>query len=304
MGDVTKIQWADHTWNPWRGCTKVSPGCANCYAEQQSRRNPGVLGEWGPEGKRVIAAESYWNKPFAWNREAARWRATSEWYPQLARERPRVFSLSFGDWLEDREDTEVVRMRMLRIIQECQDLDWLLLTKRPQHFRTIMERIVWRLGGPASLFGKWVANWLDGSPPPNVWLGVSVEDQKRADERLPVLLTTPARVRWVSYEPALGPVDFTPWLTSSPRLDWIVVGGESGPGARPFKIDWAHRTIEQCKANGVAVYMKQMGARPYREGNDWTTCFDGSPVWFALNDPKGGDPAEWAEYLRVREFPR
>ena len=152
-----------------------------------------------------------------------------------------------------------------------------------------------------------------GWPLPNVWLGVSVEDQKTADERIPLLLQTPAAVRWVSYEPALGPVDFTEFIGCGHRkydgdiicpmcgmcrlysqfIDWLVIGGESGPGARPFNIQWARDVIAQCKAAGVPCFMKQLGARPVSKCN--------GPLF--LHDRKGGCMDEWPSDLRVREYP-
>lgn len=172
---------------------------------------------------------------------------------------------------------------------------------------------------PTQQHGMVPDNW----PLPNVWLGVSAEDQARADERIPLLLDTPATVRWVSYEPALGPARFLRWLPclrcdntgsephgnggkacggcwdhahgspgGGPFLDWIVVGGESGPGARPFDVAWARSIIAQCKSAGVACFMKQLGKCPQENEKR-----------LVLMDRKGGDPAEWPEDLRVREFP-
>jgi len=163
-------------------------------------------------------------------------------------------------------------------------------------------------------------------PLPNVWLGVSVEDQATADERIPLLLQTPAAVRWVSYEPALERVDFVPWLfvpesfgapadliprnpsTFDPALSWIVVGGESGPGARPFDLAWARSAIAQCRDARVPVFVKQLGAEP---GGLWlgrSPVFgEVIPPWaagrYCLRNRKGGDPSEWPEDLRVRGFP-
>ena len=156
-----------------------------------------------------------------------------------------------------------------------------------------------------------------GWPLPNVWLGVSAEDQPTADERIPLLLQTLAAVRFVSYEPALGPVDFEefPLKTldcgENPGIDWIIVGGESGHGARPFNIQWARNTIEQCNAAGVACFVKQFGAKPY----DGVEIGTGNPIngedanwqdrkrFVKLHDRKGGDWNEWEPGLRVREFP-
>jgi protein gp37 len=127
-----------------------------------------------------------------------------------------------------------------------------------------------------------------------VWLGVSVENQEYADKRLPVLRFIPAAIRWASYEPALGPVDFAPYLD---LLSWIVVGGESGPGARPFNLSWALSTVDVCLNAGTAPYVKQLGANAVR------SYMDGSTRRLPLSDPKGGDPSEWPEVLRIREFP-
>jgi protein gp37 len=167
-------------------------------------------------------------------------------------------------------------------------------------------------------------------PLPNVWLGVSVEDQATADERITLLLQTPAAVRFVSYEPALGPVDFSRWMWpmhwhwdgnfGTPEqaiaagafaerkrqalvsayavfLDWLIVGGESGPGARPFDVAWARSAIRQCREAGVPVFIKQLGARP------WEPVEGVGPMPMHLKNAKGGVPAEWPEDLRVREFP-
>ena len=142
------------------------------------------------------------------------------------------------------------------------------------------------------------------------WLGVSVEDQATADERIPLLLQTPATVRWVSYEPALAPVDFSPWFSRA-GLDFIVIGGESGPGARPFDLAWARSVIAQCREAGVPVFLKQIGACPFDSDNKWITRGGGVVIPVAsewsiherLRDRKGGDPTEWPEDVRVREFP-
>lgn len=275
MAENSAIEWTHHTFNPWRGCTKVSPGCENCYAEKLSRRNPAVLGEWGPSGVRVVAAESYWKQPFKWDRDAAK-----------AGERRRVFCASLADVFEDRPELVGPRMRLFSLIRQTPHLDWLLLTKR--------------LNGPA--FGYWLPSYFyDGAadydgqpwPPPNVWLGVSVEDQRRGVERIPRLLTTPAAVHFLSVEPLLGPVDLTSLAVDEElcaecghqplvnalhiptvrcpccvegaeslawhRIDWVIVGGESGPGARPMHPDWARSLRAQCIAADTAFFFKQWG---------------------------------------------
>ena len=314
---ISSIQWTHYTFNLWRGCSKVSPGCDNCYAETMSRRNPKVFGEWGPDGKRVIAAESYWRFPLKWDREA-----------KDAGVRRRVFCASLADVFEDRPELAAPRKRVWDLIGKTASLDWLLLTKRPENWRKC-----WPL---ENVPGHVRQNEGDGKRWkhfPNLWLGVSVEDQQRADERIPLLLQTPAAVRFLSCEPMLGPVDLTQlWLADKsgwwnaldgrltckarsnegqefwcetekpirPRVDWVICGGESGHGARPCRLEWVRSLVEQCKAAGVPCFVKQLGADPV--GADYA---DGKMALgtLLLNDPKGGDISEFPDDLKVREFP-
>lgn len=265
MGQDSKIEWTDHTFNPWRGCSKVSDGCKNCYAEALSRRNPAVLGEWGPHGKRAINAD--WNKPLAWCRKAARQGRRARVFPSLC------------DWLEDRTDLMELRVRFLRLMYETREgLDWLLLTKRPENFARLLREALdaWPTGPSGRKRDRaywWASNWLHGKSHKNAWLGVSVENQATADERIPYLLNTPAAVRFLSCEPLLGPVDLEPYLEPAwvaeadpgapgvycPGIDWVIVGGESGPGARPMHPDWARSIRDQCIAAGVSYFFKQWG---------------------------------------------
>jgi protein gp37 len=198
-----------------------------------------------------------------------------------------------------------------------------VLTKRPERMLAYLTNDG-RAGDIASHGGRYVNKGLEFHwPLPNVWLGTSVEDQKTADERIPLLLETPAAIRWVSYEPALGPADlnnylYTRFLEGGARhmynqLDWLVCGGESGPNARGFDIAWARSIIAQCKAAGVAVFMKQIGRRPVstqKEQRPWEPLFHDAhgrrptgEYAIVLKDKKGGDWNEWPEDLRVREFP-
>lgn len=267
----SKIAWTHHTFNPWRGCTKVSAGCANCYAEKLSHRNPAVLGEWGPDGKRVPAAESYWKQPLRWHRSALE-RGVRE----------RVFCASLADVFEERADLAPLRRRLGDLILATRGLDWLLLTKRP---------------------GAWMAAVREMFPeqmlfPPNVWVGASVETQGAADARIPDLLRVPVPIRFVSYEPALGPVDFGPYVLFEKRawrpLNWVIFGGESGASdtARTCALWWALQAEETCRLAGVPFFMKQYGRNPY--------LGFGQPV--ALKAPKGDDPAEWPVSF-VQQFP-
>lgn len=333
MAENSKIQWCHHTFNPWRGCARVSPGCQNCYAETMSKRSPSTLGVWGPMGTRVVASESMWREPLKWDKKA-----------KGAGERHRVFCASLADVFEDwpgpltdrrghvvkvnRETMEFyantlpdgpdlatmhdVRTRLFALIDATPNLDWLLLTKRPENIAKMMP------ANSATVTADFVPH-----PRPNVWLGVSVEDQKRADERIPMLLRTPAAVRFLSCEPLLGPLNFSDVTNRSDcvqqlgkialkGIDWLIVGGESGHGARPFDIDWAKSIVKQCKSAGVAVFVKQMGSlvrSGYSEGEQlgWKNVGHrpgGGYADWRLDDKKGGDMSEFPEELRIREFPQ
>lgn len=275
MSAVTKIQWADHTFNPWRGCEEVSPACDHCYAKAMSGRNPVTLGEWGPGSRRALAAESYWNQPRRWNRQA-----------EAAGVRRRVFCLSLGDVFEDRADLVQSRERLWRLIQETPALDWLLLTKRPA------VALSW------SLAHGW---------PENAWAGVTVEDVTRFQERVPLLKQIPARVRFLSMEPLLESFLFLDPAAALAGIHWVIIGGESGLKARRLVIDDVDRLVSACREAGVAPFVKQLGARPVYfsllQGDEWGHPERSALIPLSLRDPKGGDPSEWPERLRVREFP-
>ena len=390
---LTKIEWTatirpdgtiepGFTFNPFRGCTKVSAGCANCYAETLSKRNPKTLGVWGPKGTRVVAAESMWKEPLKWDRKAKELGV-----------RYRVFCASLADVFEDwqgamvdsdgvdicichecgewmsfvqqgcREGCEAqrlprrltmqdVRVRLFKLIDATPNLDWLVLTKRPENITRMMPEY-----HPCGRNGCEVLHIR-----PNVWLGTSVEDQAAADERIPHLLQVPAAVRFLSMEPLLGEVSLSGWFdpigsscgaeaevqcgckgcqrvrefpydeNGFAQLDWVIVGAESGPGARRVRVNWVSSIIDQCKAASVPVFVKQLGEFPLHEDGrklgaydaeegyfprcahcghfDFCPCPDGSLLcngcdapWGGLKDKKGGDPDEWPMSLRVREFP-
>lgn len=309
MAENSKIEWCHATFNPWEGCSKVSPGCAHCYAEARANRFSTV--KWGPSATRRIAAEPYWRQPLKWDLEAAR-----------AGERRRVFCASLADVFEDRPELVEPRQRLFYLIGDTPHLDWLLLTKRPEVASALVPYYAGRVAARYRDQGlsAEAAAIHRGLCLPNVWLGVSVEDQQRAEERIPQFLHINAKVHFVSYEPALGPVDFRPWLEDKNtgrlledgiKLDWIICGGESGAGARPFAIDWARETIQQCKVAGVACFVKQLGTQPYIDHSPEPAATIArkhgiGPLvaeFLALRDRKGGDPAEWPEDLRVRQFP-
>jgi len=256
----SKIEWTDHTFNPWIGCTKVSPGCANCYAESLDHR--WGHDSWGPGKPRRRTSAANWKQPLAWDKAAKKdrelWEVEGgEWH------RPRVFCASLADWLDEEVPTEW-RVDLLKLIRQTQNLDWLLLTKRPQNWLAQMKSVDVAAGycGITSMVGK----WIEGTPPPNVWIGTTVEDQQRADERIPHLLTIPARVRFLSCEPLLGPVDLDlghpKWRTAESYhsyIHWVICGGESGPRARPMHPAWARSLRDQCAAAGVPFFFKQWG---------------------------------------------
>lgn len=249
------IGWTTHTFNPWRGCAKVSAGCANCYAEHLSARNPAVLGEWGEKAARVIAADSYWKQPIKWNEEA-----------EDAGRMDRVFCASLGDVFEDRKDLRAPRALLFDIIRNTPNLMWLLLTKRPENIMKIMS-------DRADVFAL-----------PNVTFGVSAENQEAWDRRVPILLDIPAQKRFVSIEPLLGPMRIdargaglhcnscitrkTHWCVD-PVIDWIIVGGESGPGARPMHAAWVRSLRDQCEDAGVPFFFKQWGEYIPANQEEW-----------------------------------
>jgi protein gp37 len=225
MAENSKIEWTDHTFNPWMGCTKVSPACDFCYAEAtMDHRYHKVT--WGPHGERVRTSPENWKKPRAWNKKA-----------KAAGERPRVFSASLADWL-DNKAPQKWREDFAELIEDTPDMDWLLLTKRPENYRKL-------------------APW--SVPPKNVWLGVSAENQDYYDHRWPILREIPATVRFISYEPALGPL-LIPLGVGLP--DWIICGGESKQGKnhtpRVMEPSWARNLRNDCERAGIAFFMKQM----------------------------------------------
>lgn len=220
MGATTGISWCDCSFNPVWGCAKVSPGCSRCYAESLAARYGHRV--WGEQGKRRTFGPEHWAEPIAWNKKAIK-----------EGRRLRVFCGSMCDVFEDHPVVDLERTKLWPLIRATPFLDWQLLTKRP-------EQIIHKL--PTD----WDANGYA-----NVWLGVSVENQDYA-HRITTLLKIPATLRFVSYEPALGPLK-----VHLAGISWVIAGGESGTKHRPMDTQWARDMRDQCKASGVAFFYKQ-----------------------------------------------
>lgn len=246
MAENTKIEWCDHTFNPWIGCTKVSTGCENCYAERDFGQRK-HFAEWGSGKPRRRTSEANWKKPLAWNRKA-----------EKENRRFNVFCGSLCD-VFDEEVPERWRCDLFRLVRETKNLNWLFLTKRPEIMTTYFI-------------------WGYDKPLPNLWLGVSVCNQKEV-KKVWTLLETPAVGRFVSVEPMLGKINFR-WkdhflsqqlrqslitrgfrneLDVLKMLDWIICGGETGPNARPLHPDWVRSLRDQCEAAEVPYFFKQWG---------------------------------------------
>ncbi len=302
----------------------VSAGCTNCYAMMLMltrlfpiiRKAYKLAGfadwetrpVWGDKAPRVLS-KGFWNDARRINAQHAKAGKRGRWFPSMI------------DWLDlcsagiidqngKKLDAIAVLSDLLKLIHDTPNLDWLLLTKRPDNWHDrIAEAITVVTGQGRSDVQDWLCKWGMGEPPSNIWIGVSCEDQQRADERIPKLLKIPAKIRFLSCEPLLNRIDFDPhrigagWRSGEnyqqPQISWIIAGGESGPGARPCNIEWIRSIIAQCKAAGVACFVKQLGSRPvYDEWQTKTT----DPI--PLKDKKGGDMAEWSEDLRIREMPK
>lgn len=245
MTENTKIEWATHTFNPWAGCTKVSPGCDHCYAESMMDHRLRRV-QWGPGKPRVRTSAANWRKPLAWNA------AHAEFYAQHGH-RQRVFCASLADVFDNQVDP-AWREDLFRLIEATPNLDWLLLTKR--------------IGNAGNMLP--VPFDFDRLYP-NVWLGATITSQAEADRDIPKLLQLDAKVKFLSMEPLLGPVDFGK-VPGFNRIGlylgnwWVIVGGESGTGARPMHPDWVRGIRDQCSNAGVPFLFKQHGewlaARP------------------------------------------
>lgn len=266
MAENSAIEWTDHTFNPWMGCTKVSRGCKHCYAETLMDKRYGKA-KWGQTGDRILTSDANWRKPLAWNRQA-----------QKEGRRFRVFCASLADVFEHKpnqlDDMDMWRGRLFNLINSTPHLDWLILTKRPELVNDTIERVT---GFSESDMWFYTAR--------NVWIGTSIESQEMANERIPEILNVPAAVRFLSVEPLVSALDLA-WLYLPPigdgsryhmvdrlhdthggslaRLDvtgisWVIVGGESGDGAAPMHPNWARSLRDQCVEANVPFLFKQWG---------------------------------------------
>jgi protein gp37 len=273
VAENSRIAWTDHSFNPWTGCQRVSKGCVHCYAETWAKRTGRDI--WGAKGKRKRTSKSIWAKPKTWNHVAV-----------LERRPRKVFCASLADVFEDAPGPNEWRGDVWELIRACPWLDFQLLTKRPENIAAMLP-------------DDWGRGW------PNVWLGTSIEDREVV-ERARVLSAVPAFVRFISYEPAIGPVFYDDWTTgdkplafwsdegpsarangeSPPQLDlegihWLIAGGESGPGHREMKLEWAMDARAECEQEGVAFFFKQIAAFRNEQGAD------------ALGRPIREFPASW-----------
>jgi len=265
---MTKIEWCDESWNPIIGCARVSEGCRHCYAERFAGRMS------GPRQAYHGLVEKH-DREWRWTNEIRFMQSRLE-KPLRWRKPRRVFVNSMGDLFHEKVNWAVVN-RVFAVMAAAPQHRFIILTKRPKIMQAyICNEAVPKLVRAVMLYdyGQEESRW----PLPNVWLGVSVENQETATERLPILLDTPAAKHIVSAEPLLGPVDFSPWLSQRESISWLIVGGESGPGARPMHPDWARAIRDDCAAAGMPFFFKQWGVwRPVE--TDYTAW----PSWFLLN---------------------
>lgn len=328
MSGKSKIQWTQATWNPVRGCTKISPGCANCYAEAFAERFRGVKGHPYEQGFDLRLVPEKLDAPLHWKTPR------------------RVFVNSMSDLFHEDVPDEFID-RVFAVMALTPQHTYQLLTKRPYRMlsylgRSLHEQLVRSAlveGMAQNIYTErnplapdcslWLAVHL---PLRNVWLGVSVENQHFADERIPVLLKTPAAVRFISAEPLLGPVclsdikeQMLPNMEGDnhihidalrcfvpAHIDWVICGGESGHDARPIQLEWARSLRDQCKAAGVAFFMKQLGSRPeshQKESLPFEELFkdtcgqESAGIWALADRGHHGNMDEFPEDLRIREYP-
>jgi protein gp37 len=272
MAKETKIQWCDSTFNPWWGCTKISPGCENCYAADIAQRFKRC--EWGDNKQRVRTSPNSWNEPRKWNKKA-----------EKTGVRTRVFAGSMCDWLDPTIPAHWLA-DFLILIAETPHLNWLLLTKRIELWKSRIEEARTQLqttrpsdasGTPHDVAEGMCNAWLNGTPPSNIWLGTTVENQKQANKRIPELLKIPAKIRFLSCEPLLGEINIRTAFPADHHIadvkhggqnpadiDWVICGGETGAKARLMHPAWARSLRDQCAAANGPFFFKSNG--------EWDEC--------------------------------
>lgn len=323
MAIETEIAWTDSTFNGMIGCSKVSPGCAHCYAEQSTPSKVFDV-QWGDGKLRRRTSDAYWEQPYRWNKMP---RLPNTLLGDIFDGRPtrrrRVFCGSLCDWLDDgdvlmpngqvdKRGRQTLRS-LLTMALTCANLDWLFLTKRIHLWRDRMVEILEHEEESQHVTAHCIArNWIKGVVAPNFWMGTSAENQEWLEERVPYLLRVPAKVRFLSCEPLLEELDLSPAFgenlgcgdaPANPdcvecghlarKVDWVIVGGESGKNARECRIEWIESIVEQCAEHRVPCFVKQLGSNSVGP----------TGLQYKTKHPKGGDPAEWPEPLVVRDFP-
>lgn len=300
MSSQTKIEWADATWNPITGCSKVSEGCRNCYALKFAERWRGTPGHYFEHGFDITLRPDKLDQPLKWKRPR------------------RIFVNSMSDLFHPGVPDQFI-VDVISIMAEAQQHTFQLLTKRPDRMREL-------LSDPYMANNVWLgtSTGVDDRKPiwplPNVWIGVSVENQQAADERIPLLLQTPAAIRFLSCEPLLGPVnlreyygDDEPYGEFINAIDWVIVGGESGPGARPMHPKWVRGIRDQCQAAAIPFFFKQWGewqqvqrtlADDHISRHKHKYSFDSDTVVVKVGKRKAGrllDGREWNEYPSMED---
>ena len=266
MGENSRIEWTDHTFNPWVGCTNISPGCDHCYAESWAKRSG--LVRWGSHPRRRTSA-AYWKAPLTWNQRAVSALG-------IANQRSRVFCASLAD-VFDNQVPDFWRADLFALIRQCSALDWLILTKRPQNIARMLPE-----------------DWPYGYS--NVWLGITAENQKHFDQRWRYLKEVAASIAFISYEPAIGPLRMP---SQGPYPDWVISGGESGGHARPMNPQWVRDLIHDCRRLGIAPFHKQWGA--YQ--NNPLVVEQGFSISAVRELDKFGKGGGLVDGKLVREFP-
>lgn len=320
MSEKTKIAWTDSTINFWSGCTKISAGCANCYAEaRDSRMLQEKISHWGKGAPRLkhkgavknalalnrapwvcdTCGDAYQGKDFPASDPTGKGHYCGiKGCQGMSWHRRKIFSLSLGDWLDNEVPIEWL-VEMLETIFKCKEVIWILCTKRTGHFGERLRKAMeiaerkdpydpepYRDGS----FCQWLEYWENGCEvPQNVWILASVENQEVADLRILDLINIPAKVHGLSVEPMLGPIDFIKWIGTEVEgldlIDWMIFGGESGPDARPCDIDWIRDGVKQCRAADVKVFVKQMGENAVMRDGCFVSEFSDEVAKAIANQP-------------------